>query len=276
MVNRKRFYPLIYTYCFLLSIPIWSIEFQPWVGNYLEFEWSNHLFYQTYSAVDSNSYLKQRSASDLFLTTNLGNSIIPEGSIAIEATMAHTRQQRFDLDNIRLAGRYMWLDDILGDYLSLTTGLILTHAFKSSLYDISSFHHGRTEAELFVSVGKEISSLTKTWCSRWWSTGGIGIAEQGSPWLRAQFIYEHQICDRHRWRVFGKTLWGLGHHRLCIQDFRGYGPVRHQSIDLGLGYTYLIKFFGSVSFEYSYRVYARNFPVQNHQFLLSLLYTFGL
>lgn len=253
-----------------------ATEYQPWVGNYLEFEWRNSLLYQGYSYVSTGSHLEKYSTGDLFFHTSLSNALKPELSIEIEAVAARTRHQRGNIDHIKGTGRYVWQDDIAGDPLTLTTGLSFSLAFKRSVHDISSFHHGRGETELFLSAGKEWSKGTE-WDSRVWGVFGVGGAlEKGSPWIRFQLAYEKQLAPLHQLQGFMKSLWGLGHHSLHIHCFHGYGPIQHQSIDLGLRYTYVIEYFGSASLEYSYRVHARNFPAYVHHVLLQVLYTFGL
>lgn len=252
----------------------WATERQPWIGNYMEFEWRNSLRYQRYSFITSDSQFEHYSSQDFFLNMSLSNALDAQFSLEGEFVLAKTRHQR-GVDHLRFTGRYVWLDDVAGDDISLTTGLSFTYAFLRALRDISSFHHGRGEGELFISFGKEMA-LEEQWERRWWAVFGLGIAERGSPWLRGDLTYETRICMNHEWRAFVHTLWGLGHKKLHSDDFHGYGSIQHQSVDLGLRYTYLIDFFGSASAEYSYRVYARNFPAQTHQFLLSILYTFGL
>lgn len=274
MAIGTRINPVIYVFC-LLSTWGWSIELQPWVGNYLEFEWRTTPLYQSYHRVASHSQLVDYASDDFFLTTSLSNTLAAELAVEVEVTAAHTRRQRWDVDNFRLALRYMWLDDLLGDRISLTTGAILTQSFANSLPDISSFHHGRSEAELFVSVGRE-NSGEETWISRWWGVGGIGFAERGSPWLRGNIAYEYRFAPVQEVRLFVNSLWGLGHKRLRIHDFHGYGSLQHQSVDVGIRYTHLIRYFGSVALEYSNRRYARNFPAQVHCVLFTFLFTFSL
>jgi hypothetical protein len=159
----------------------------------------------------------------------------------------------------------------------VTTGATFTQSFVSSLKDISSFHHGRSEAEIFLSFGREEPlELTMTWASRWWGVLGIGVAERGSPWVRGDFAYEYRASLESEWRFFVNTLWGLGHKYLHWHHFHGYGPIDHRSIDIGLRYTYLIEYVGHINFNYSYRVYAYNFPAHAHQVMIQFLYTFGL
>ena len=96
---------------------------------------------------------------------------------------ASTRRQRGGIDHLRATGRYIVLDDVAGDPISLTAGLSYIESFIPGLHDVSSFHHGRAEGELFLSVGKERRAWA-SWIRRWWAAGAIGIGDRGSPWLR--------------------------------------------------------------------------------------------
>jgi hypothetical protein len=274
MVIRKRVNPLIYL---LLLLPIkgWGLERQPWIGNYLEFDWRQIALYQTYSKIDEESYFVPYSSDNIFVTTQLSNAIKPDFSLGIEATLAHTRHQKINVDHLSLGGRYVLKDDISGDLVSLTAGFHFTQSFKNSLNDISSFHHGRAEVEAFLSIGQE-NAQGKEWNSRWYFSGGIGIADRGSPWLDGRFVYENRFLSKHQYSLFLNSLYGLGHQSLHLHHFHGYGSIAHRSIDLGIGYVYWIDYFGSLAVEYSKRVYARNFPVQTDSFLIKIVYVFGL
>ncbi|WP_068468436.1 hypothetical protein [Candidatus Protochlamydia phocaeensis] len=260
---------------FLFLGPLWGTEYQPWLGTYLEFEWRNSLRYQTYRYLSSHSHLTRYASDDFFLTSSLSLTAKPQFALEVEATAARTRRQSGGIDHLRVNGRYAWMDDIAGDPVTFTTGLSFIQSFVESLKDPSSFHHGRSEAELFASIGKETAQEDK-WISRWWAMGGIGIAERGSPWLRFDLSYSKRLKEKHELELFACTLWGLGHKALHRTSFHGYGSIQHQSIDLGWRYTYLIDFLGSASLAYTTRIYARNFPVHTQQIVLQLLYTFGL
>lgn len=276
MVSRKRICSLIGYLCLLPTFS-WSLEYRPWIGEYLEFEWRNSLLYQNYNALAIDSSYKKRSSNDLFLTTDLSNVIAPDFSVEAELTLARTRKQSWGVDHFSLAGRYVWSDDVWGDPITVTTGFVFTQAFLSSLRDISSFHHGRSEGELFISLGKEVAIEGEEWVSRCWGMVAIGSAiQRRSPWIRSVVAYDHRICRLHEIGVFANTLWGLGFKTLDPEDFHGYGSIQHQSVDLGLRYTYILQYVGHLNLEYSYRIYARNFPAETHLLLLNFLYTFGL
>lgn len=275
----------------LLCLPslLLSTELKPWLSKFAEIQSRATYLYQTYPLLASTERNKHYSSHDYFATLSLAVSpyagLGPLGpwwtglpiEIELEATCSDTHRHHWCFDNIRLTGRYRWLDDISGeDPVTLTTGLTLTQAWTLALKDPSSFHHGRTEAEAHVSIGKEISFM-EYWVSRGWGVLGIGIAERGSPWIRLDADWEHNFWECHYFRVFAHTLWGLGsHHLRAPPAFDGYGDVNHQSIDLGLRYTFVLDVWGDLILEYSYRVYSRNFPKAANLYLVSYHYPFGI
>lgn len=250
-----------------------ATDYTPWLGNVYEFEWRNSLLYQSYPGIAVGAHLQKNQQSDLFYSLSLANSL-PDFGLEIEMNIAKTHRQNFDLDHLKMNARTVWLDDIAGDPVSLTTGICLSKAFWSSLKDLSSFHHGLGEAELFVSIGKE-QVLKADKIIRYWMTTGIGCAERGSPWVHLDLSSQAR-WGNHQWEPVIKSLWGLGNNKLSSHHFKGYGAIDHRSIDISLKYSYLINFFGETSLEYSYRVYAYNFPAHTHRATIQLLYTFGL
>lgn len=276
MAYRKR--ALIRLFIFIVGS--WAsaaetTELEPWLGDPYQIEWRSVFRYQNFSSISTVSHLKKYQSDDAFLTASL-SAALPDYELEVEITQARTRKQKGDVDQLKLTGRYGFMDDVAGDFLSVTPGISYIQAFKESLRDIASFHHGLYGCEAFVSVGKELSIFEAMWKNRWWGLLGGGIAEKGSPWLRFQLNYEISPVLQHQFRCFLDSLWGLGKKSLEIVDFRGYGPISHQSIDLGLRYLYLIEFYGSASIEYSYRVYSQNFPESSHSVLVKILYQFGL
>lgn len=266
-----------FTILFLLGICRGSAtEYQPWLGNFYEFEFRSSLIYQDYTWLSSDSNLRKYTSNDIFLNLSLSNAH-PDftASAEFEITQARTRKQKGDIDQLKLTGRYAWQDDVAGDPLSLITGLSYTQAFQSSLRDVSSCHHGLYNTEFFITLGKE-NPEESLWRSRWWSVFVLGIAEQGSPWVRFHLNYDKRWWDKHEMGLFMHSLWGFGGKDLHLNHFHGYGPIRHQSVDVGLRYTYLLEYYGNASLEYSYRVYANNFPAYTHYVLAQILYTFGL
>lgn len=253
-----------------------ATELLPWFDTSFQIEARGSYVFQTYPSLAGSRHCKHYSSDDSFLIISAAVSALEMLSLELELTASETRKHDFGFDNFRLTARYLWLDDIVEDPISLMTGLTVTQAVHRSVNDPSSFHHGKIAAELHASIGKEIICYN-TWTSRWWGTFGIGIADTGWPWIRGDFAAEHRLCDNQWIRLFINTLWGLGHkHIPCPHSFHGYGPVRHQSIDLGTRYDYRFDIWGTLSLEYSYRVYARNFPANANRLMISYLYPFGI
>lgn len=264
---------ICYLALFLFFNLAWTTEYKPWFGDQLEYELRSNLIYQHYSSLTSGSRTHHYPSDDLFFNLSLANSPYPEIDIEAEVMLAKTRHKSNFVDSVRLTGRYLWLDDVAGDPLSLTTGITLTNAFKGGLQDVSSFHHGLVEAEFHTAIGKEYSSC-EVWDNRFWLVGAVGIADRGSPWMRGDFEYDLRVVPTGEIKGFVHTLWGFGGQNLHLHHFNGYGPINHQSADFGLKYTHLLEFFGHLSLEYTYRAYARNFPSRAQRVALELLYEF--
>lgn len=262
----------VLTSLFLLSsLSMEATELSPWFGRDFELRPQASVRVQTYREVQSPNELR-RNANDSFYT--LGMDVAALGFDAqFEMTEAVTGRQHFDLDAAKLTVRYQLADDIIGESFSLVPGISYIQALRNSLLDPSSFHHGLYEAEFFLSFGKEMA-CEDFWTYRFWGMTGLGIAEQGSPWIRGDLTWEKNWWNQQQLQLFIHSLWGLGGEDFscCFCCFKGYGPIHHQSVDLGTRYSYLFDWGGIVSLECAYRVYARNFPKRACQLVLKLEY----
>lgn len=267
---------LFLAHSFLVSSHVIATEFSPWLGKDYEVETRAECLYQSYRFVDCNHGRCQLRSNDFFY--NFSASFCgSDYSAELETTFANTHQQRPACDNIRLTGRYRLFNDITDEEaFTVTPGITLIQAFNHSVDDISSFHHGKLEGELHLAIGKEIP-MQQFWRSHTWVVVGIGCADQGSPWVRGNFYYERNWWDRHQVRWSLHTLWGLGHNNLeTVKHFRGYGSIRHQSIDLGVRYNYLFDCGVTFGLQYARRLYARNFPEQVNLVTANIFYPFGI
>lgn len=262
-------------------------EWQPWFGNSFEIELYSSYLYQNYSAIQSPDGSCRHSSNDFFAAfgaeTDIDGSLIsalelPDvGSVGLsfEILLAATSYRSFGFDSALLTLRNLWMDDSIGDSVSLATGFTLIQACQESLHDPSSFHHGKIEGELYIAIGQQSLSLS-TWTSRWSAAAAIGCADVGSPWLRANIDSGYLFCDQQNSIcIFANTLWGLGSKNFHCFSFKGYGPIRHQSIDIGLRYNHDFDIWGTLALEYSYRPFARNFPAHANRLLLAYTYPFS-
>lgn len=249
-----------------------TTELAPWFPPDLMVQPKITYIHQKYKEIAFADRLVRRHADDNFyaFSATVAHKAL---CFELETTFADTYRQDGCLDNVRLTLRKQLYSDIIGDPISLTAGLTLTQAFKHSLHDISSFHHGKFEGEFHLAAGKELS-CGSFWMSRMWGVIGIGQGDRANPWIRADLTYERNWWDFHKVTVFTKTLWGLGPKNLSL-PFKGYGPIAHQSIDIGASYDYQTPWRAIVGVEYAHRLYARNFPAYTNYFVVKLLYPIG-
>lgn len=260
----------------LFKFSLGALELKPWFDPMVELQNRTSVIAQLYNAIDTKEGLEKHPAGNFFLDYELYTTLLQNWSVEIEAIGAATRQRSFGFDSVSLTGRYLWLDDVVGDPASLTTGLTIYKVFKPSRRDLSIIHHGGIEAELHTAVGKEIS-CREQWNTRTWAVGGIGMGDLGSAWIRADGHWEHKWCARHFLRLSLLSLWGLGHRSLNhLSHFHGYGPIQHRSIDAALRYGFLGRYGIVLNAEYSFRLYAKNCPAYVHYFLLILDYPISL
>lgn len=258
-----------------LPFSIFCTELEPWFGPDLLFQTHLKYLWQNYQKIATGDSSESLHANDNFFT--LG-ALLPyhEWSGELELTYADTRHRSMGWDNVRLTGRYLWLNDVNGfDPFSLVTGMTITQASKQAVRDIGSFHHGKIEAEAFVSVGKE-NPVENFWSSRWWGVLGIGTADIGYPWLRTEAVWEKNWFERQQLRLRALALVGFGHENLHRCHFRGYGPIAHRSVDLAARYSYFFECSGTISLEYCRRVFAYNFPKNANQVVISFIYPLGM
>ena len=247
-----------------------AIETLPWYGRDLELHLRATSLTQQYNRVNVGDGSRARASFDEFLTLGMEGSY-SEWQVEFETELAHSRDHEFGFDHFTLAGRYQVFDDILGDPVTATAGIRLIRALKSGLYDISSFHHGKSEAVFSLAVGRE-TAFRADWLSRVWGSFGFGIADFGSPWLEGDLAWEKNWPFEARLSIFTHLLGGFGKNHLNIHHFRGYGPIRHRSIDVGFKYDLMTDCYGIIGLGYAYRVYAKNFPQHTSRLTVSIEY----
>ena len=273
---RSRGFFIFSLFSILIHSLLFSLELKPWFDPMFELQSRVATIGQLYTFVDTKEGLKKHPAGNFFLDLEFYSTLWQNWSVEVEAVTAATRHRTFGPDTLSLTGRYLWLDDVVGDPLSLTTGVTLYKVFKPARRDLSVFHHGGIEAELHAAVGKEASCLGR-WRSRVWAVAGFGIGDLGSPWMRADAHWEHRWCDLHQLRLSLLSILGLGQRSLKHLDhFHGYGPIQHHSVDAGVRYTYLFDHGIALNAEYAFRLYARNCPAYVHFILVILDYPVSL
>jgi hypothetical protein len=267
-----------------LSLPLCAsaLEMKPWFPTPWEFQLQTAFTYSRYRHVQDARKQLTHPSNDYLITFDLGVvpmfSLYAQGNLdlEVEVELAQTPRQNFGLRSAALQARYLWLDDILGDFASVTTGLILRGATHASLRDVSSPYHAYANAELNSAIGKEWDQ-GPFWHVRTFALAGVGMAEQGSPWVRGHYALQINQREKFRYEIFTDGYFGFGHkRRINVDHFKGYAHIHHQSIDVGARFAILFYLWGHLDFEYVRRVYARSFPEQVNFFTISYHLPFSL
>ncbi len=256
-------------YFLLLTAPLFSLEEKPWFGNLYEFEARAAYTYSSFDKVDHGKPPLKKTWRDNLLTLSLGTTLPENWSWEIEMQGDATTRRSFNYSSTATQGRYLWLDDIAGDPISLTTGATLRQVNGQSLHQLSTPYHARFCTEFHAAIGRELSS-GPNWTSRFFAFGAFGLGNRGASWWRTDLFYLGNYCDQVQWSLFLLGYFGNGHKK-CVntKHFHTWGEIAHRSIDLGGGIRFLFRPWGSLSFDYVRRVYARSYPESVNFFVLS-------
>ncbi len=268
----KRFSFLLFSLSFPLGL--FSLEKQPWFSDVYEFHLLSSYTYSEFNQVDKETK-PNTSSRDHLVDFGIETSPSAQWSIDGELSFVDTTRQAFSFQSSAVQARYLWLDDIVGDFLSLTTGVSMRLTSRRSLRDISCLYHGTGEFTLHTSFGKELDHGRFS-RYRLWGFGLVGFSTSGSPWFRGVGSVEGNHYDLHKWALFLEG--GHGYGKKMVVDpnhFFGYGKIRYKFLDLGVRYGYKIGVMGTVRFEYTRRLLAGAYPKNVNFFTASYLLPFS-
>ena len=266
----------LFTAFFFPFLMGFSIELQPWFGDVYEFHFLGSYAYSWFHSVQgSRPPFNQFFQSNLIYLA-LDFSPSPVWSVDMDLQFADTSKVPFNFRSAAVQARYLWLDDIVGDPVSLVTGASIRTTATSSLKDVSCPSHGNVDFEVNFSLGKEFDSSDR-WRFRTWVFGAVGHANRGAPWVRGTVALETNINDVHKWAVFADGVNGYGRHtHINVDHFFGYARVREKAIDLRIRYGCRTGVWGTVRLEYMHRVLAKAAPQRVNAFIISYLLPFSL
>ncbi|PIS03047.1 MAG: hypothetical protein COT85_03190 [Chlamydiae bacterium CG10_big_fil_rev_8_21_14_0_10_42_34] len=252
-----------------------ALEVQPWFGDCLEFHFLGSYAYSYFDKVQKGTPQLTSTFQSNVVSLGLDFSPTPEWSVDGDFQVADTTQENFNFRSIALQARYLWLDDIIGDKISLATGGNARFTNTDSLHDVSCPSHANFDFEFNVSLGKEFDA-SDAWAWRLWGFGAVGHGNRGSPWVRGIVAIETNYDDQHKLAFFAEGSNGYGRHTtVLINDFNGYAKIRQKSIDIGARYGYRIGVWGTLRFEYMRRVLAKSCPQEVNSFIFSYLLPFS-
>lgn len=253
-----------------------ATDLKPWDGTIYSIDIHGSCLLQQFQRLDTKCGTIKRPEFDAFYELSVLTVPREKVTAEMELSASDTRHRLFGLNVFRLTGRYFWLNDVVDDPVSLATGITVSKIFHAARRNIATFDHGGIACEGHIAVGKEFS-CEQFWTARTWGVLGVGCADVGSPWLRANLVWEHNWWERHQLKAFADSVWGLGKNHLTIHPhFQGYGSINYQSVEVGLRYGFRLNNDSLLSIAYAHRVYAKNCPRDANLLKLELCYPFGL
>lgn len=259
-----------------LSTTCFALEEKPWFGDSFELYFDATYDYNFFRKVDRATPQLSNTFNTHVLKGGLDVTAIETWNWEAELEFADTTPISWGYRSFALQIRKLWLDDICGDCVSLTTGLSYRDASSRMRKALSTPYHSRANFELNTSAGKEWSSGCY-WFFRTYGNFAIGQGTSGSPWLRGDLYFLWNWQNQHQVRLYLESYWGLG-KRITVptNPFSGWDNIRHQSIDLGASYRLLFSCYGSLQFDYMYRIYARSYPEHVNLFLFTYHLPFSI
>ena len=259
-----------------LASSSFAFETKPWLGDAYEFNFQSAFSYSRFNRVEGASKQLSAPLNNRDLLLDVGFTPSPSIDFQLEGEFGKTNNVNWALRSGALQARYQMLDDISGDPVSLTFGLILRGATHHFLRDVSTPYAAEFNAELTCAVGKEWSA-DGMWTMRTYGLATLGQANRGLPWTKELFVWQYNLNDTHRFTLFAEGDFGFGNRQhVNVKHFSGWGRFQHQSIDLGLAYGYKISVYGILSASYARRVFAHNFPEHVNFFTLAYCIPFSL
>jgi len=262
----------------LLIFPLFSmvaLEKQPWFGDVYEFDLHTGYAFDWFRSVDGSLEPLSSTSYDHMLFADLEFSMSPQWSIEIEGELAKTPRQSFGPRSLAFQARYLMYDDVIGDPFSLAVGANVRYIFPEAVRDVSCPYGANFDFVANASIGKEID-CRGDWRFRFWAYGSVGIANEGSPWIRGIAAFETNCLDVHKWAWFIDAVRGYGEDTYVdIDNFHGYANVRYHALDFAVRYGYGLGVWGTFRVEYRRRIKAVRCPEKVDTIILSLLIPFS-
>lgn len=121
----------------LLPISLFGLEMEPWFCNIWEFTFTPSYTYGRFHHVQNGHPRLKSPFNEHILAFDLAVPPSPNWEIDADVEFADTTRQSMGLRSGALQARYLWLDDVVGDAVSLTTGLSARGVSRHGLKDIS-------------------------------------------------------------------------------------------------------------------------------------------
>lgn len=244
----------------LCTLELSALQKQPWLGNWLEFEAS---IYQTHSqsrSVDTANGSKHKFLHAERTTASIEFMPLVDFSTELELDVAKTQKEAFGFEAIKASCRYRLLNDLTGDPVTLTAGLVTSLSTPTRVRDLSSQSHGVFEVEARLSLGREFAIHDKSYYKAW-GLAKTGIASSGAPWIGLEAHFGPVIHEQHYLDLFFRAEKGLSSHKLHhLSDFHSWSRIGYQFEEVGLSYALKDVPLGTFYIEATKRLHASLCP----------------
>ncbi|MCE5294472.1 MAG: hypothetical protein LLF94_07660 [Chlamydiales bacterium] len=259
----------------LVTHGLYSLQNEPWLGNWLEFEATLDQSRTQSSSVDTAHGAKHHKLHSNKTIGALEFMPMVNMSLELEFDLAETQKKSYGFDAFKAQSRYKLLNDLTGDPITLTAGLVMAMSTPTRVADLSSSQSGVFQTEARISFGRQFAIDDGSYWKAWGLVNS-GLASSGSPWLGCEVHLQRVLHEKHHMGLFCRAAKGLSHTRLHhVSDFHSWSRIGYRYTEAGVSYSLKKIGYGSLYFEASKRLSARYCPKATWNVCLGVLIPFS-
>ena len=254
---------------------VYAVQSEPWLGNWLEFEATLDQSYTKSNSVDTTHGAKHHKLHSNKTHASIEFMPSVNMSVELELDLASTQKKSYGFDTFKTQSRYRVLNDLTGDPITLTGGLVMALSTPARVADLSSTQHGVFETDAYISLGRQFGITDNSYWKAWGLVNS-GLASSGSPWLGAEVHVGRAWHEEHCIDVFFRAAKGLSDGRLHhVSHFHSWSRIGYRYTEAGLSYTLKKVGYGSLYVEASKRLSAQYCPKDTLNICLGVLIPFS-
>ena len=246
-------------------------DMSPWLGNVYECESS--LSY-------ANTHARHIHKSSRLTTAAFSATLDPQLDAKFSLSAATPGRHLVEFRQAKLRVRHLLMNDIMGDPLSLIAGVCLEAASHSQCKDRLQMQISQAVLAAHVAAGKEFL-MAKNRHMHLWAVGQVKVGRAAAPALsgalHADWVVGEEKDQTHRFGVVGIYTHGCGAREFRREGHGAlYSRVAFRALDAGVRYSYSYFSLGSIAFEYTKRLVAKQCPKHAIQAKLTVTLPFSI
>ena len=209
-----------------------------------------------------------------------GNIYEFNGTIAagyVQGHKEHNSQLRFNLDFrpatdwsaelevealypvAKASLRYLWLDDVAGDLMSMSTGVSLAAVSHRARAQPLLQYHSCLEGKANVAVGKEFGFHEKGFW-RVWGEGFLGAGRLATAWAGWHLQIDAVLKKESISSLFVEGERGFGDRHFHRTSFSSFAHIDYTTVDAGISYKHIFIGYCNLYASLKKRLSARSAP----------------